>query len=175
MGNLIIMIITTTTFVVQLIGPPFVRYAVKKAEEIGLNVTEEDLIRQSKARDAINLQVPAISENMNIQELLQIISEHDNFYYPVIDQKKHLTGIVSIEHIKNVFMAAELTHFLIVHDIMIPSFTSCGPDTPLLTVQELLKQNKTEYLPVFTEDNIQKLISEKILALQEKLSLMSNS
>jgi Kef-type K+ transport system membrane component KefB len=37
-GILVVSLITATTFVVQLIGPPFVKYAITKAGEIGRNV-----------------------------------------------------------------------------------------------------------------------------------------
>ena len=42
LGDSIVIIITATTFVVQIIGPAFVKYAVAKGEEVGLNITEED-------------------------------------------------------------------------------------------------------------------------------------
>ena len=51
MGTAIITIVTATTFFVQVIGPPCVKLAVQRAGEVGLNVTEEDLLAAHTAAD----------------------------------------------------------------------------------------------------------------------------
>ena len=44
-GPTIMLIITATTFVVQLLGPICVKYGVTKAGECGLDITEEDIMK----------------------------------------------------------------------------------------------------------------------------------
>ena len=48
------MIIALTTFIAQVIGPPSVKLAVKKAGEIGMRITEEDLIESYRVADMVN-------------------------------------------------------------------------------------------------------------------------
>ncbi|MCK5736027.1 MAG: cation:proton antiporter, partial [Spirochaetaceae bacterium] len=60
LGDTIVMVVTATTFVVQLLGPPLVKFAVTRAGEVGLNITEEDLIRRSRASDIADKDIPTI-------------------------------------------------------------------------------------------------------------------
>ncbi|MFA7677791.1 MAG: cation:proton antiporter, partial [Candidatus Omnitrophota bacterium] len=50
-GLLVLNIITATTFVVQIIGPTCVKFAVTKADEAWRNVTEDDIIESSRVGD----------------------------------------------------------------------------------------------------------------------------
>ncbi len=177
-GNTITMVITTTTFIVQLIGPSFVKYAVGQAGEIGLNITEEDLIEKSKAADIIDRERPELKEDMSIKEILSIFSENDYFYYPVKNRKNDLVGIVSIDNVKNTFLAYQLTDLLVAHDLMEPVIASCSPETSMKEVHDILKHNQLECLPVIKKDkklyglietrSIQRLISKKLFELRKK-------
>ncbi|MBI9106174.1 MAG: cation:proton antiporter [Spirochaetales bacterium] len=176
LGNTIITVVTASTFVVQLIGPLFIKLAVHKAGETGLNITEEDLIQKSTAGDVLNTSVPRIKENTPILTVLNEISESDNLYFPVVNQQGTLTGILSIEGIKNAFIAQEMTGMILAHDLMEPVRVSCGKEKALPDVMESMKREKVESLPVLDSEGIplgmienrgvQKHLSRKILELQ---------
>ncbi len=178
LGNTIITVVTASTFVVQLIGPMFIKYAVHQAGEAGLNITEEDLILKSKAGDVVNQSVPRIKESTPINQVLSEISEADNLYYPVVNQDNRLTGILSIEGIKNAFIARELTDMILAHDLMEPVRVSCTGEQPLPDVMESMKLQRVETIPVLDENGaplgmienrgIQKHFSKRILALQQQ-------
>ncbi len=177
-GGAIIIVITATTFVVQLIGPSFVKHAVTKAGEVGLNITEEDLIKTIKAKELTSVKVPLIPENTNLRKVLSIFSKHDNLYFPVVDKKQGLLGIISIDSIKETFMAHELSDFLLAHDIMETPVTTCTPETSLDQVDDILKHYHLDYIPVIKEDNkaagiierrgIQRFIATKLLDMEQK-------
>lgn len=177
-GSAIVIIITATTFIVQIAGPPCVKWAVTKAGEAGLNITEEDIIRQSKAKDIMDKNIPLIYENMSLSDILRIFSDSDHLYYPVVNTDKYLLGIITIDNIKDTFMAQGLEGFLLAHDLMEPSIAVTTPETPMSEVKELLARFNLEYLPVVTEDNkvvgflesraINRLISTKIIELQRQ-------
>ena len=57
-GGDIIVIVTVTTMLVEILGPPFVKLAVTKAGEVGLGITEEDLIRSYKVTDVMDPNPP---------------------------------------------------------------------------------------------------------------------
>ena len=77
-GPQILLIITATTFIVQLIGPVFVKIGVTKAGECGLNVTVEDIKKNSRVTDVMwgkekvcNYDSPAIvNENDSLFTIL---------------------------------------------------------------------------------------------------------
>lgn len=50
-GPQIILIITATTFIVQLVGPVCVKHGVQKAGEAGLDITEDDILKTAKVSD----------------------------------------------------------------------------------------------------------------------------
>ncbi len=178
MANLIVMVVTATTFAVQLIGPPFVKYAALKAGEAGLNITEEDLIKKSHAKELINESTPFVHETDNITKILTIFSEHESLFYPVVNKNDKLIGVISIEDLKNTFMAMELSQFLLAHDIMETPTETCLPDAPAPEVLETMKNERLEYMPVIDKEGkfyglienraIQKHFSQKILELKQK-------
>lgn len=175
-GNAIVVVITATTFVVQLIGPSCVKLGLSKAGEIGMNITEEDLIKQSKAGEIMDKDIPLIYEDMPLSAVLKIFSERDNLHYPVVNADKEFLGVVTIDNIKNTFMSVGLNDFLLGHDLMEESPAIVKVNTSMPEVLEILKDFKIDYLPVVSEENklegfleireIQKLISKKISQLQ---------
>jgi CBS domain-containing protein len=177
LGSIIVMVVTSSTFVVQILGPPFVRYAVDHAGEIGLNITEEDLLKQSKAEDMMH-PAPAIRENQSVTDVLAHFSRYDNLVYPVVDASEKLMGVITIDLLKDTFMASQLSGFLLAHDISVTVPCSCHPDTPAEDVYMLMKKHNLDYIPVLDKENhalgvvekriAQKLFSLKIMKLRQK-------
>ncbi len=177
-SNAIVIIIISTVFVLELTGPPFVKMAIVKAGEAGLNITEEDLIRKSKVKDIMDKNQPLIYENMCLSNILEIFSNNENLYYPVVNHEKHLMGIISIDHLKKTFMLQGLNEFLLAYDLMEPVIAVVHPDTSMTEAKEEMARNHIECLPVVSKDNklvgfvesrsIQKLISQKIAELDRK-------
>ncbi|MDC7225311.1 MAG: cation:proton antiporter [Spirochaetales bacterium] len=151
-GNLVVTVVTATTFVVQILGPIAVKYAVDKAGETGLNITEEDLVKQSTAADIMYSDIPQIPVNAPVSSILEIFSENDVLCYPVVYPDGKLAGIISIDDLKNTFMAAELSDFLLAHDIMKKPVASCTVSESAEDARNLLKRKSIEYLPVFSPD-----------------------
>ncbi len=184
-GDVIIMVVTTTTFVVQIAGPPFVKYAVVKAGEIGLDITEEDLIKKSKADDIVDRSIPHIKETDTITKILSLFSERDNFYYPVVDDEEKLVGIVSIDHLKDTFIASDFSDYLLAYDIMEPVICTCTPDTEATEIRNNLKKFDIQSMPMIDEGRrvlgmienrgLQQLFSRKIAHLQMKAKTLEDN
>ncbi len=184
-GDVIIMVVTTTTFVVQIAGPPFVKYAVVKAGEVGLNITEEDLIKKSRADDIADRSIPHIKETDSITKILNLFSERDNFYYPVVDAGEKLVGIVSIDHLKDTFIASEFSDYLLAYDIMEPVVCTCTPDTEATEIRTDLKKFDIQSIPMVDNEGkvlgmienrgLQQLFSRRIAELQRKAKTLEES
>jgi len=178
-SNLLIIIITTTTFLLQIIGPPFTKMAVTKAKEVGLNITEEDLMQKLKAKDIMDKNPPIIYNNTPLTEILEIFSETGNLYYPVTDKGKKLLGVITVDNLKNTFIETSLSHLLLAVDVMEPSTVTATPESTVFSVRELLGKYGLEYLPVVKEGNIivgfierrafDKAISTRIIELQKQV------
>ena len=171
-------IVTATTFVTQLLGPPFTKFAVIKAKEAGLNITEEDIIRQTKADDIMDKNPPLIYEKMRLADILQIFSTNDNLYYPVINEERELRGIITIEGIRQMFLETEIGGLILAHDLMEPIAIKTDSGVPTSEIKKLLDRYDIDYLPVVDEGSrlegfierkkLNRFISTKIIELQKK-------
>lgn len=176
-GNIIIIVITGTTFVVQIIGPPLTKLAVIKAKEVGLNITEEDLIQKLQVKDVMDTGYPLLYENMSLSAILGVFSESTNFYYPVVDKDKRLLGVISVDEIRHVFSSAGLNELVLAVDLMEPCAATINAGSSLSAAKALLNDN-VEYLPVVEAHNrlvgflelrtLNKLISMKIIEFEKK-------
>jgi len=179
-GETIILIITITTFLVQIIGPPMVKLAVKKAGEIGMNVTEEDLIKTYRVNNVMDTKVPVISAGTSLSEVIKVVSNTSNFYYPVVDSNEKLIGAITLSGIRNTFATQELNDWLVALDIMEPIIDKVTPDKPLSEAFDKAKRLDVEYLPVVTssDDNrfigvldcraVRRQLSTEVLSRQQK-------
>ncbi|MCD6343098.1 MAG: cation:proton antiporter [Spirochaetaceae bacterium] len=182
LGDTIVMVVTATTFVVQLAGPPLVKFAITRAGEVGLNITEEDLIRQSRASDIADKDIPTIKENADIKSILKIFAERDNLYYPVVNEEGVLTGILPIEKLKDTFIASDISEFLLALDIMDQAEFSCRPDTEASEVRDIFKNRGLSSIPVVDENGIvygmieyrrmQQLINRRLLELKSRATAL---
>jgi len=184
-GDVILVVITATTFITQLIGPFFTKMAVTKAGEVDLNVTEEDIVRKSRVSDLMDDDPPTIYENFKLADILRIFSENDNLYYPVVDAEKRLRGIITVEGIKQTVLETDVGGLILAHDLMQPVVSSIGSGAPAEDVNEVLNRFNVDYIPVvdgegrlegFIEKKIfNKLISTRIIELQKRADSLAEA
>jgi len=141
-------VIIAGVFVLQLIGPVFVKIGSKKAGEAGLNITEEDLIRTRTVGDVMNRKVPAIGSGLPLSEVIKIVSTTDSFYYPVVDNDRKLIGAVTLDGIRNTFATQEVNDWLIAMDVIEPIVARLGPDVALSEAFNKTKQLGIEHIPI---------------------------
>ena len=179
-AHAIIVIVMTTTFVVEVIGPMFVKLGVKKAGEVGLNITEEDLIETHKVGDVMDTKGPVISAGMSLSEVIKVVSNTESFYYPVVDNNKKLIGAITLGNIRNTFATQELNDWLVALDIMEPIIARVTEDIALSEAFEKTRRLDIEHLPVVAsaEDNkfvgvlncraVRRSLSAEVLSRQQK-------
>ncbi len=178
-GDLIVIVITATTFVVQLIGPPFVKIAIQKANEIGLNITEDDLLKKIVVKEIIEKNIPMIKETANIKQILEMFVKSKYFYFLVVNSERRLVGIISIEGVKELFLEHELSLYLLAYDIMEPVIVTSSTDEFITDVKSKMEKYDVEFIPVVGPNNeakgmierrqIGKVISKKIMELNEQV------
>jgi len=184
-GNTIIIIITATVFVLEIIGPTFVKIAVTKAGEVGLNITEEELMGKIKTGELMDKNPPLIYAGMTLDKILNIFHESSNLYYPVVDADKKLLGVITIDGIKNVFTETDVNELLLAIDVMEPVAASIAPESSISELKEILDKDNLEYLPVVINENklvgfierrmLDKIISTKFMKLQRQGDILEES
>ncbi len=153
-GDTILATVAATTFLVQVIGPPFVKFAITKAGEVGLDVTDEDLLVNATATDLIDKDTPNIAETACLTKVINAFASNDGLYYPVIDDSGHLQGIITVDKIKEAFALSEYSEALLAWDLMEEVTTTCSPKDPAAQVNQRLLTGNLDYLPVVDSDGM---------------------
>lgn len=156
--DMMLSVIIAGVFVLQLIGPIFVRIGIKKAGEVGLNVTEEDLIKTYKVKDVMDTAPTTITQDLSLQQILEAFSASESIYYPVIDAQSRLIGIITIQDIKEMFANREFAGWLLACDVAEPVLDRTTPDKPLEEAIEQMKRYNLEDIPVVGGDDSDKLV-----------------
>ena len=191
-GPQILLIITATTFVVQLAGPVFVKIGVTKAGECGLNVTVEDIKKNSRVTDVMwgkekicNYDSPAIvDENESLFTILNSFSRNQNLNYAVRDHQGKLIGIISLEHLKEVMQIGDFAESMLAMDVMDPAKITVKPSTSLPDAYALFEENDIdamaivdtdgEALGILEKSTVDHYLHTRIIELNRKLDELDN-
>ena len=176
-GETVIIVITASTFLVQLIGPIFTKMAITKAGEVGLNITELDLMKKTYIKDIIHEEFPVLFDKMPLKDVLEIFRDNDQLNYPVVDREYQFLGVITVDSIRQVFMEIEAMGLLMAHDLMEELSVSISPEESVAEAQELMEKYDVECLPVHKDTKLigflekrglRKMISTKMILLEEE-------
>ncbi len=110
---------------------------------------EAAVMRSIKVGTIISEDVDFISENANANQLLRLFSmAKDNFYFPVIDDTGHMTGIVSMQDVKNILHDEKKRLNARVGDVCERNVITLTPDDDLYTALTLYDVKGIEEIPV---------------------------
>ncbi len=187
LGPTIILVVTATTFIVQILGPVCVKYGVTKAGECGLDITEEDLLRESTVADVLlgTSSAAALGETASFREITECFGRQDSLGCPVLSDDGRLSGIISVDNLKEAFLLGELTQGLLACDVMNPCPVSCKPSTLVRDARELFALHRIDTIPVVREDGvvlgmveehmISRFFNRKVLELHAKVAALETA
>ncbi|NCD32068.1 MAG: CBS domain-containing protein [Spartobacteria bacterium] len=179
LGEVIIFAVTATTLIVQLIGPPMVKVAIKLAGETGRNVTEEDIIESWTVADVIEGDIVTISESDSLLEVVDIFVNNEFTVYPIVNEKQHIVGMINMTALKSVMNDRDSWQWLLASDVMEPPGTTLYPDMPLNeAINQMTELNLDQVAVVGTAESqvpvgvvsnyhIRKRVSEELIKRQE--------
>jgi len=157
-GHTIIIVVMTATFVMEIFGPMLVKVGVKKAGEVGMNVTEEDLIKSYTVKDVMDSEPTSIGEDVPLDEILKVFSSSESVYYPVIDSKSRIVGVITVADIKEMFANRDVAGWLLACDVAEPVLDRTMRDTPLEEAMEHMGRYGLENLPVVADGDGDRLV-----------------
>ena len=164
-GISVLSIITSTTFIVQIIGPPFVKFAITKSNEAFQNITIEDLLEKYKVKDIIERKKTTLQEDDNLQTIFKKVAQSSSIYFPVLNKKNQIKGLVTAMGLEKVLGMHELSTFLLASDLMEPLEWFTYDDTSLMEARNIMVDNNLNYLPVLSKDDNTQYIG--VLELRE--------
>ncbi len=158
LGKIIIMVVMTATFLMEILGPMLVKVGVQKAGEVGMNVTEEDLIKTYTVKDVMDAKPTSIAQDLPLHQILEVFSTSDSVYYPVIDSQTQIIGIITIADIKEMFANREVAGWLLACDVAEPVLDKTTLRKPLEEVMELMRRYDLGNMPVVASDDSDELV-----------------
>lgn len=189
-GSTIMLIVTATTFIVQIIGPICVKYGVTKAEECGLDITEDDIMKQCKLSDVqcggiaiCDKNSPAIIlENESLPSLINSFGKNHNQNYVVKTEDNKLAGIITLEYLKETLLIMDFYEAMMAEDIMVPTEIFVTPEMPIPEVMNLFTEHDVDALPILDKEGnvlgvaektaIEHYLHAKILEVHQKLAML---
>ena len=153
LGDVIIFGVAATTLIVQLLGPPMVKLAIKLSDEIGRNITEEDVINSWTVANVMDKDVILIQENEPLIKAAKIFTENDYLVYPVIDKNRNIIGVLSLESLKDVLDNQHSWNWLVASDVMQPVNDRAFRNSALRDVLDQMSELKIEQMPVMEANN----------------------
>lgn len=159
LGDMIIFCVTATTLIMQVVGPPMVKLAIRLAGESGMNITREDLVKSYTVSDVMESDPSTFSEGDSFQKIMQTLGTTEAMTYPVVDEDKSLLGVITISGLKASLGQQGLSQLLVAYDLMEPPPDTTSPQMPLEDAMTRMTEQGLEYLPVISpdKDGIRKL------------------
>jgi Kef-type K+ transport system membrane component KefB/predicted transcriptional regulator len=148
LGDLVIATVTATTLIVQVVGPPMVKLAVRLAGEIGRNVTEEDVVSAFRVRDVMDHEALPIHETDRIEDLLRLFAGSDRQAYPVVDNGMQVRGILTFENLREVLPNRDCWDWLVASDLMQSAAECVVASSGLHDAQRLMHDLQVQEIPV---------------------------
>jgi len=158
LGHEIIMVVMMATFLMEIFGPMLVKVGVKGAGEVGLNITEEDLIKTYSVGDVMEREPTSIAEDLPLHQILEVFSTSDSVYYPVIDSRSQITGKITIAGIKEMFANQDVAGWLLACDVAEPVLDKTTSEKSLEEVVELMRRYDLEHIPVVADEESNRLV-----------------
>jgi Kef-type K+ transport system membrane component KefB len=158
LGKIIILVVMTATFLMEILGPMLVKLGVKRAGEVGMNVTEEDLIKTYTVKDVMDTKPTSIAQDLPLQQILEVFSTSESVYYPVIDGQTRIVGIITIADIKEMFASQDVAGWLLACDVSEPALDKTTPNKPLEEAMERMRRYDLENMLVVAGDDNDKLV-----------------
>ncbi|MFH1665389.1 MAG: cation:proton antiporter [Candidatus Omnitrophota bacterium] len=159
-GLFIINVITTTTFIFQIIAPPMIRYGARKADEMNRNVTEDDIIDRYKVRDIMEEDFFVIKENYNLHQMIDIMKESDAYDFSVVGMDGKFMGIISLGELRETFNEVQMDQLVLASDIVQAVGTVAYADQDLRDVMKIFKAKNIDYLPVMEKKGSGRLVGQ---------------
>lgn len=158
MGDMVVYVVTTTTLILQILGPNMVKVAIKKANESGKNITDEDIMEKMLVADVLDGEQPIIENRMPLAKAIKFFTENDAFIYPVVDKEKNICGILTFESLKDVLDDRDAWQWLLVADVMLPVHDVVTPEESLKSVYDKMMQLKIDQMPIVDVESRQKAL-----------------
>jgi len=148
LGLLILNIITATTFFVQLIGPPSVKWSLGKAGEIGRAMSEDEVLDAHLVSELMVTDPVVINESDGYDRVMECIKHSKYTYFPVVDRSDIFKGAIQLDNIRSILFEEGLVDLIKATDMLIADVATITPEAKLSEAHDLFDFEEYDYLPI---------------------------
>ncbi|WP_320174908.1 chloride channel protein [Maridesulfovibrio sp.] len=124
-------------------------------------------------RDALtNTHVSTLEENLEFGTVVKIVTNSPESYFPIVSADGDMTGILSINDIRELMFEESLSNLLIAKDVATTNVITVTEDATLQSALEKMVALNVNELPVVSRDNPKRLIS--MLSKQDLITCYYN-
>ncbi|MGE5195111.1 MAG: CBS domain-containing protein, partial [Deltaproteobacteria bacterium] len=117
-----------------------------------------DVLEGIHVRDVPLRQRQSVSESMSLREILQLLPETRQNYFPVTDGDDRLVGIFSTDDVRSYLYDETLWQLAVARDIMTTNLVRLAPDDDLNTAMRRFTELNLDELPVLDSQDPGKLL-----------------
>jgi len=173
---MVINIITATTFLLQIISPPLIKFGIRKADEAFRNVSEEDIIKSHKISDVMDTEFFLIKENNNIHQVIDIMKRSSDYNFPVTSMNGKFMGVITLGEIRDAFYEEQMDLLILAGDIVLEVDTILCAGDELQKAVDIFRMKKIDYIPVLDNEEdrmpVGQLDHRKVLAYVNREMLL---
>jgi CIC family chloride channel protein len=114
---------------------------------------DSTLLRRLRVADAMQPPVSVIPDTTTFDRIVRRVMQSDRLDFPVVDAEGHLTGVLSLDDLREFLRDDSLDHLLLARDCARPTITLRPQDT-LLYALESLDQNSVHDVPVVSGEKL---------------------
>ncbi len=168
LGDLVLMTVTATTFLVQIVGPACVRVAVHKAGEAGMNITRDDLMDQWNVSDVMLHQPPMLAPGTSFREITRALGEQNTMVFPIVGDDNRLEGMITMQDLRAALgQSSGMWNLLVAFDLMHPPKHTVAADTPLKDAMLTMEDMQLDFMPVVDGETLVGML--ELRGTQQKL------
>ncbi len=175
LGDVIIFAITTTTFIVQIIGPAMVKMAAKKAGELNRNILAEDIAASMHISDVPLLTHIKINISAPLRKVLAKFSQSSTDIIPVVDDQNVVEGIIGLKELRDLMFQDATWDWLIAGDITSKPKALLQSNQSLQDVLSTMEQLDVTNLLVVDKDlSLRGIVSKAMIKSTIRNKLLNN-
>ncbi|MFZ5448484.1 MAG: chloride channel protein [Thermodesulfobacteriota bacterium] len=103
--------------------------------------------------------VTTVPENLPLDQLIQVVASSNETYFPVVDQNGRMTGILSINDIREVMFEESLHRLVVAKDVATLDVVRVFEDDSLQEALDQMVLLNVDELPVVQEEAPEKIVS----------------
>lgn len=151
---LALMIVSVSAYLTIIVFEPHSIYSMRLAKKGQLITHHKDkaVLTLMNVKAVVETDFNPVSPQMDLGEMVQVISKAKRNVFPVVDAKGCLMGIVLLDDIRNIMFRPELYHRFKVERFMVSPPDRIRIDDSMDTVMHKFDETKAWNLPVVDED-----------------------